>query len=154
MKENKNSAFDDFGGETLTEELEGTWLKRKGAEIVGTISHAYAWDEKDRGMATGRKLYGVAVRLSSPTMCNVDGLEEELPIDSLVGVTLNSKLNDLLYLRPGDKVAIRCEGQVDLRGGRTTWKFTCRYKGVRQVTTMIPVEQPEAASEEPEVTPF
>jgi hypothetical protein len=134
-------AFDAFGGETVVEELDGTWKKEVGATIIGTISHAYEFVPKQSpasaaaylpGQVAKKPVPGVALRTTIPCEGRQDGQQVTFPAGSLVGVTLDRKLEPILLYTTGSIVAIRIEGQADLANGGHTWRSTVKCDGKRR----------------------
>ena len=126
-------AFDAFGGETVVKELDGTWKKEVGATIIGTISHAYEFVPKALpGQPAKAPVPGVALCTTIPCEGRQDGQQVTFPAGSLVGVTLDRKLEPILLYTTGSIVAIRIEGQVDLANGGHTWRSSVKCDGKRR----------------------
>lgn len=126
------SAFDQLDGETVVRELDGTWYKAVGAEIVGRISHAYSFPtRKDDGSEVD--VPGLALILTAPTTILQDGARVEAQPGMVVGVTVAGKLGELLQFEPGTTVGIRVDKKVKLAHGRSTWSYTSRTgKGAKR----------------------
>lgn len=121
---------------TVVEELDGVWHKEPGGFIIGTIQHTYRWEQDDESGEGGKVMYGVALRTTCDVMVK-DG-REVFPkkAGALIGVTVSAKLEELLYMRPGDKVAIKAVREVDIGQGRRVWEFYMKSDHEKRNTRM------------------
>jgi hypothetical protein len=126
-------AFDAFGGETVVEELDGTWKKEVGATIIGTISHAYEFVPKALpGQPAKAPVPGIALRTTIVCEGRQDKREVTFPVGSLVGVSLDRKLEPILLYTTGSIVAIRIKGKDELANGGHTWRSSVKCEGKRR----------------------
>jgi hypothetical protein len=129
---------------TVVDTLAGTWAKEKGAVIVGVISHLYTWGAPNDDGEVG-VMHGLAVTLNAPTKVNTDA-GRIIVKEGKVGITLSRKLKPLLYLRPGDTIAVLCLGETQFKTGegkiRRAWNFKVQSNAQLRPEPMVTVDLP------------
>jgi len=124
--------FDDFEGEVVARELDGTWIKEVGATIFGTISHAYTYVPRPKPGSSSEPVSGIALKITRPCRARQDGAEVTLDTGSLVGVTLHKKIAGVLLYQPGSTVVIRIDGATPLANGGRAWRSSMKIAGKRR----------------------
>ena len=116
--------FNSLAGQTVVKELDGMWAKEPGACIVGKISHVFSYRPKRPGPdGTRREVIGLAFMTTQPCQATQDGETYDFPAGYLVGVTLSSKLQELLQYAIGSELAILAEREIDLGSGQSCWQY-------------------------------